>query len=233
MPPFLGQGMCSGIRDAANLSWKLDLVMRDEASEELLDSYQVERSPHVKALIETSVEAGKIVCVTDPESARQRDAALRGLTGDALPPPPTLHGGVEYLKPDGTPGDHAGELSKQGCIKRQGRDGLLGDLVHAGWVVLSSRRLDPTILPERLRDLPVRLLQVTPAPTDSETTATDLDGVYEAWFAELRCRYVVIRPDLYVYGATDDPRELAWMLEGLEQQLFGRRSSTLSTTASR
>ncbi len=50
-PPFLGQGMCQGIRDVTNLAWKLDEVLSGRAGETLLDSYQEERSAHVMALI--------------------------------------------------------------------------------------------------------------------------------------------------------------------------------------
>jgi 3-(3-hydroxy-phenyl)propionate hydroxylase len=49
-PPFLGQGMCAGIRDASNLAWKLDLVLRGDAGPKLLESYGQERAPHVEAL---------------------------------------------------------------------------------------------------------------------------------------------------------------------------------------
>ena len=66
MPPFMGQGMCSGIRDAANLAWKLDLVLRGDAADALLDSYQDERAPHVRQIVETSVAMGRIVCEQDP-----------------------------------------------------------------------------------------------------------------------------------------------------------------------
>ena len=76
MPPFAGQGMCSGIRDAANLAWKLAAVIRGEANEALLDSYQVEREPHVRAIIETAIEMGRTVCVLDPAIAAARDAAM-------------------------------------------------------------------------------------------------------------------------------------------------------------
>lgn len=60
MPPFMGQGMCSGIRDAANLAWKLDAVVRG-AESSLLDSYEQERAPHTRQVIEMSIEAGQLL----------------------------------------------------------------------------------------------------------------------------------------------------------------------------
>ena len=85
MPPFLGQGMCAGIRDAANLAWKLAAVVHDGAPDRLLDTYQSEREPHVRAVIEAAVAAGSIIQTTDPELARDRDTALRA-DGAAEPP---------------------------------------------------------------------------------------------------------------------------------------------------
>ncbi|APR51146.1 bifunctional 3-(3-hydroxy-phenyl)propionate/3-hydroxycinnamic acid hydroxylase [Sphingomonas koreensis] len=76
-PPFYGQGMCHGIRDAAQLMWRLALVLRGAAGEELLDSYQPEREPHVRAIISASVAAGAEVCKLDPDQARLRDGAFR------------------------------------------------------------------------------------------------------------------------------------------------------------
>ena len=70
MPPFAGQGMCSGIRDAANLAWKLDLVLREVADADLLNTYTSERASHVQHAIEQSVALGNVICVTDPEQSR-------------------------------------------------------------------------------------------------------------------------------------------------------------------
>ena len=61
MPPFMGQGMCSGIRDAANLAWKLADVVRGSAGDELLDTYETERLPHVQAVTALSIEAGQLL----------------------------------------------------------------------------------------------------------------------------------------------------------------------------
>ena len=59
MPPFMGQGMCSGVRDAANLAWKLAEVITGVSPDELLDSYEIERRPHTEAVVAMSVAAGQ------------------------------------------------------------------------------------------------------------------------------------------------------------------------------
>jgi 3-(3-hydroxy-phenyl)propionate hydroxylase len=72
-PPFTGQGMCQGIRDAANLSWKLHYVLSGKANEELLDTYEAERSTHAKRLIANVKDIGSVICERNVEKARARD----------------------------------------------------------------------------------------------------------------------------------------------------------------
>jgi 3-(3-hydroxy-phenyl)propionate hydroxylase len=69
--------MCAGIRDAANIAWKLDAVLHGRVGEELLDTYESERSPHVHAFIELAVRLGDIIQTTDPQAARARDAKFK------------------------------------------------------------------------------------------------------------------------------------------------------------
>jgi 3-(3-hydroxy-phenyl)propionate hydroxylase len=111
MPPFAGQGMCSGLRDAANLAWKLALVMDGQAGLGLLDTYQKEREPHVRGFIELAIAMGKVVCMQDAEAAKARDAGMIAghMAGGAapLPPPPPMIGGALHASP------RAGELSPQ------------------------------------------------------------------------------------------------------------------------
>jgi len=73
MPPFMGQGLCSGVRDAANLAWKIDAVLSGRAHDALLDSYQPEREPHVRMITNLAMMMGKVVCTQDIEAARARD----------------------------------------------------------------------------------------------------------------------------------------------------------------
>lgn len=87
-PPFYGQGMCHGMRDVRNLAWKLRAVLRDGVPDELLDSYQVEREPHVRAIIEQSVANGRYICVLDVDEAKVRDARMRELMENPAPQAP-------------------------------------------------------------------------------------------------------------------------------------------------
>jgi len=77
MPPFAGQGMASGLRDVLNLTWKLDLALKGRAADSLLETYTPERTNHVSEMINFSMELGRIICITDPEAARQRDEAMK------------------------------------------------------------------------------------------------------------------------------------------------------------
>jgi 3-(3-hydroxy-phenyl)propionate hydroxylase len=76
-PPFTGQGMCQGIRDVANLAWKL-------GHERLLDTYEEERKAHVRRYIRTLKEIGKLIAERDPEAARERDRRLIAEAGGAV-----------------------------------------------------------------------------------------------------------------------------------------------------
>jgi len=73
-PPFAGQGLNSGFRDVSNLSWKLSAVIKDIASADILDSYELERIDHARELIETALNLGQQIQPIDPDQAAQRDA---------------------------------------------------------------------------------------------------------------------------------------------------------------
>jgi len=71
-PPFMGQGLCAGIRDAANLAWKLALVVQGHAQPDLMGTYQSERAPHARRYIETAIELGQLInAINDTNQPRQ------------------------------------------------------------------------------------------------------------------------------------------------------------------
>ncbi len=90
-PPFTGQGMCQGIRDAANLSWKLHHVLAGKAKERLLDTYELERRAHAKRLISTVKDIGAVICERNPEKARARDRFLLAEAGGKVATVPRQH----------------------------------------------------------------------------------------------------------------------------------------------
>ncbi|MGP0061135.1 MAG: bifunctional 3-(3-hydroxy-phenyl)propionate/3-hydroxycinnamic acid hydroxylase [Beijerinckiaceae bacterium] len=68
-PPFAGQGLVAGLRDAANLSWKIAWVLHGRASEAILASYDVERRPHAKAMIDLAKFMGRLIMPRSPVKA--------------------------------------------------------------------------------------------------------------------------------------------------------------------
>lgn len=230
-PPFGGQGMCSGMRDATNLSWKLGLVLKGDASDALLDTYQAEREPHMRAVISRSIESGRIVCTQDPEVARTRDKWLLSSAEKPTAPPP-LPGfscGVLELEPR-----HpiSGELGLQARVRNDaGREGLLDDIVGPGFVLLW--RDEPSTLDDRSRAL-LDLLNVhqaciaTGLSTDDTSIMAleDSQGSYQEWFDLHGLDAVLIRPDHIVYGAVTKDRDADGLLDSLAALLkSGQQSS--------
>jgi flavoprotein hydroxylase len=202
MPPFAGQGMCSGLRDAANLAWKLDLVLGGKASARLFDSYASERLPHVRQAIDFSVGLGRIICVPDPAAAAERDAAMIPAARDGrltVPPPlPGLGAGIVHA------GDaHAGRLFVQGRVTQRGRTGRFDDVVGRGWVLL-GRRADP--LAELDADLAAWFASIggIGAHVAESGPLVDVDRTYANWFAGAGVELVLQRPDFYLFGTATD-----------------------------
>ncbi|HKS75613.1 MAG TPA: FAD-dependent monooxygenase, partial [Terriglobales bacterium] len=218
--PCLGQGMCSGMRDAANLSWKLDLVLRDLAGPRILDSYEIERRPHVKAWADLSLNAGELICVTDPAKAAARDAQLRLGARRVWRPPPTLTTG---LLDGSSPGGAAlsGQLFPQRRIHRHGRSALLDELVGTGFLLVA--RSDP--LPHLAADahtflqrLHIDVTWLSDQLGDSRTFK-DETGQYSEYFSSHNLTAVIVRPDRYVYGGVRHLGDLTRLVQELSQLL--------------
>jgi 3-(3-hydroxy-phenyl)propionate hydroxylase len=190
-PPFAGQGLCAGIRDAANLAWKLAAVITGEASERLLDSYQQEREPHVRTLIDLALMMGRTVCITDPAAAAARDAAmLAARRADGRPPAapgaPPLAAGL--LSPGST---SAGEAFPQPWTAAGER---LDDCLGPGaWLIYRGGASPPTAATAFALESPAL------APF-----ARDIG----AWLDSRGAQAVLVRPDRYVFG-TGDAESLA------------------------
>jgi 3-(3-hydroxy-phenyl)propionate hydroxylase len=192
MPPFAGQGMCSGMRDAANLGWKLAAIIADGASDALLDSYQPEREPNVRGIIGLAMMMGRTVCMIDHAAAAARDAQMLAAfdpdhRSEAPSYPP-----IAGCTLDGSPA--AGEYFPQPVSPLGRLDDLLGT---GAWLIGWRGTVDAT-----------RALQTV--SLDDERLAPHR-AYLESWLDRHGAQAVLVRPDRYIFG-TGDPLLLrdAW-----------------------
>lgn len=211
MPPYLGQGACSGIRDSCNLAWKLDLVLRGLAEESLLDTYELERRPHATTITHMAMGLGAIANMHDPDEAAQRDAAFRAGRASPPPPLPTVTDGVLHHQPDGAVTPPAGGLVPQGRVTAGDRTGRFDDVVGNGFVLITDIDVTAVLSPEQrdfLDELGCRVVRIG-------HDVIDEDGVHTAYLRELGAVACLARPDFVLFGAATDPTELTGLVDEL------------------
>ncbi|MFW7348378.1 MAG: bifunctional 3-(3-hydroxy-phenyl)propionate/3-hydroxycinnamic acid hydroxylase [Pigmentiphaga sp.] len=217
-PPFLGQGMCSGMRDAINLGWRLDLLLRNAASDELLQGYEEERKPHITQLIEIAMYLGKIICVADPQQAAERDRAF--LDGTAPPPPelPYLRQGT--VQPDsavaGRLSPHADVVACEGVVR-------LDDFTGPFFVLVARSRDALEAMVPRHRDLMQRLnvkaLYLSSGLEASTRGIGDVTGKLGCFLDDHAIDAYLVRPDGYLFGSIPRGGALTDMLDALGKSI--------------
>ena len=217
-PPFLGQGMCQGVRDVANLAWKLQQVITgkltsDKASAALLDTYGQERCAHVRQLTATIKGIGRYICERDPAAARARDAGLIAQVGGTVKSQPRqdlipgLQVGLlsDLAQPPHTRHSAVGTLFPQPRVLRDGQPVLLDDVFAAGSVASSDAGAGwRVVLGDGAQGWQVptsnvfALVRVRSQPQSGAWTETE--GVLATWFQRHACAAAIVRPDHYVYA---------------------------------
>ena len=188
-PPFMGQGMCAGIRDAANLAWKLAAVLQGRAPDSLLDSYESERSPHVREFIETAVRLGGIIQATDPAQVERRNAEMAANPQIFHTPQPALGPGVH----DG--GEWGGRVAPQPAFDDGRRfDDVIGD--HFALVVR-----------------PELLTRAQALAGDGAVVVPAQEAALAGWLQQLGSVGVLVRPDRYVAGTAVNLDQLPALLQ--------------------
>jgi 3-(3-hydroxy-phenyl)propionate hydroxylase len=214
MPPYLGQGACSGMRDSTNLAWKLDLVLSGRSSVELLDCYEPERRPQLTFMTQLSMGLGSIANLADPVAAEQRDAAFR--SGPAPPPPqfPGVCAGVVRLAADGSVAGPAGTLTPQGRVAIHGRTGRFDDVIGGSFWLLARSVPDELLGPERLA-----FLEQLGCAVLELGSFGDLDGRCTAYLDELEADAVLVRPDFYLFGVATTDADVPGLVDDLREAL--------------
>lgn len=216
MPPFAGQGISGAFRDAANVVWKLEAVIRGRADDRLLDTYQSEREPHHDAMTNRAVTFGRIIMTSNRVVAKVRDKVLRTVTrvpgvkaaivrrfgaptplGPGCFPAQRSNALVGYLVPPA-------RLASPGT-----RLGYIDDALGPGWAILGldedPRTAMPVATTEAWERYGARFLIVRPGTSVvREDELGDPTGQLWNAMSTHGAKFMVVRPDRYVFAAAAD-----------------------------
>ena len=225
MPVWQGQGYNSGIRDSANLGWKLVRVLTGVADDRLLDTYETERRPHAAAMIKLSEAVGKVLAVRNPVGVVVRDTLI--WAANLFPPvkryfldmrfkpmPHYKRGVVTFGK---------GQAGNEGCVgrmfiqplvtKASGETMKLDDVIGTNFALISwGGRPDRWMSAETVKVLErigTKIICVVPTVQqaydvplyDGITVLGDKNGDLKEWFGKQDEAVVLLRPDRFVAGA--------------------------------
>ena len=220
-PPFLGQGLNAGFRDAVNLGWKLPLIQSGLCEARLLESYGAERDAHARDLVQWAVAIGQLMetlaareaGLPDPYRADPSSGYGQGRTA------PPLRGGVlvaEQCRGRQTVGF---QLRQPHVRAEDGRAGRLDAWLGKGFAVIARKQSDLRMSPAA-RSVLERLGGRATSLEGLELVEGGWDPLFDDHPA------VVLRPDRYVFGVVDDAWDLDRLLGELERTLALRESGS-------
>jgi len=241
-PPFLGQGLCAGVRDAANLAWKLAHMKRTGFNEALLDTYQEERRPHVGTLIAHAKDFGAIIGELDEAKARQRDAELTAqLSSGQMETKrqkfiPDLEGGIidRQTMCSGMT-DVAGTLMIQPSVRcPDAVERLMDDVLPMAFLFVTETAEQQSWMEGR-EDIWQRLgghslvilaqdAIASPQGIARYDTLPETGDRLARWRKETGVTAMLVRPDRYIYASVADRSDLQSKLDRLALRLLPRRS---------
>ncbi|MCR9098201.1 MAG: bifunctional 3-(3-hydroxy-phenyl)propionate/3-hydroxycinnamic acid hydroxylase [bacterium] len=216
-PPFLGQGLNSGLRDAFNLSWKLALVLEGRCGDDLLDSYFEERDAHARTLVDGACDIGKLMETLAAREAGRPEPHPGWVpslqvdeSGVSLP----IEGGAlnEPQRAEGVP---IGHTLRQPQVRPRGTDaaaqrldGLLGD----DFALVGRTEADLALDAEAAAL--AETVGLRPVALDAfEVVEGALDYVFD------RSPAVLVRPDRYVFGVVDEATDASALVRRLAEKL--------------
>ena len=238
-PPFGGTGMNSGIRDVSNLSWKMALVLRGHADPAILQSYQIERKPHVQRMTRMSVNFGRILQTESRTVAWIRNLFFRLLKfvptigrkvrSGEFRPEASFSGGLVATDRQQQSRAARGKLFIQPKVRTTDEESVLLDEVLGHGFAVLGLEVDPRCVIttesqafwENLSTRFVRIIGATeqPGPEDGLAVVADLESKLAAWFDRFQVNLVVLRPDRYVF-AVFNANTASSATQELRQSLF-------------
>lgn len=193
-PPFAGQGLATGLRDSANLSWKISECLNGNFSDDLLNTYEQERRPHQEKMINLAVSLGKFMTPTNKFSAFLHGMIMRivskitflknwiELRGQSIQP--IYNSG--FIKK----GNLAGRYFPQPILKNKLFDELLGDRFT---IVSIGAPIDNFLTKSEINEWEHRNAKFL--------TLTEQQKYLFSDFIDLsRQHLMIIRPDKFIYA---------------------------------
>jgi 3-(3-hydroxy-phenyl)propionate hydroxylase len=222
MPPFAGQGMNGGMKDAVNLAWKLSAVLRGRAADTILDTYQTELAPVVRRMVEVSRRLGSIIMPTGRIAAAARDAAFACLNlssrfrtfigrGGVVPPPEIKRSTLTGLERDAV----IGQMVPQPIVSSPRGSAMLDEYLSCHqWLALEIGA-DPVSMLSRhdlriLETLGARFICINGASADLKTQCLKSnDPDFLDWLGRHKVRGLLVRPDRFIAQRLDSRRDLS------------------------
>lgn len=239
MPVWQGQGYNSGMRDAFNLAWKVALVVQGKATPDLLDSYQVERKDHAKAMIDLSVMAGHVLAPPKKWQGFVRDGIAYALNyikpikqyllEMRFKPMPKYNDGA--LVKDNNKESPVGKMFIQPQVQLENGQTVLldevigNDFAVIAWGVDPKWGINDTNM-KQWQSLGVKFIQVLPAVQlgnekrkihDGVITIGDTGTEIRSWFGKTDQAMVILRPDRFVAALA-----IPQTMNTVSQQLFSK-----------
>ncbi len=224
MPVWQGQGYNSGIRDAANLGWKLAAVVTGKAGDALLDTYDIERRKHARAMIDLSTMVGRVISPTNRRVAALRDRVIhaasivptlkRYILEMRFKPMPRYQQGAVYHAEAGSQNSPTGTLFIQPRVNtRDAQNVMLDEVLGTGFAVLCWSNNLRAVLGEsafqRWKSLGANMIEARPMTQlhwpghdDSDVVVVgDTTGALKAWFDVYPDSVLFLRPDRCIAAA--------------------------------
>lgn len=214
MPPFAGQGVSSGVRDVANLCWKLDAVITGDADPSLLETYEPERRPNVVALTRFSLRIGRIVMLRNPTAARVRDAmflaasrtpGLRSwLSRMGIKPMYALGTRRGFFTENSGRGSLAGAFVKQPWVMVSGSTPVRLDTLTGGrwtWIGFPDAPIPPALARAGVAEIVLETASALATHRVPTGHVVDGEGILERQFRRAGAAGVLVRPDGFVFGS--------------------------------
>ena len=239
MPVWQGQGYNSGMRDAFNVAWKVALVVQGKAGPELLDSYQIERKDHAKAMIDLSVMAGHVLAPPKKWQGFVRDGIAYALNyikpikqyllEMRFKPMPKYNDGI--LINNGDAKSPVGKMFIQPKVQLESGEHVLLDEVLGNDFAIIAWGVDPqwgltADTMKQWQKLGVKFIQILPAVQLANEQRQKFDGVItlgdigteiRTWFGHTDQSITVLRPDRFVAAIA-----IPQTLNSISQQLFSK-----------